>query len=110
MKEDKISEALRTEAQHQAKSLRERFVMEDELKIIIDAIGLSRGHYYVIADCGGAMETSKCPDCQAVIGGSNHQLAPGNRHASELGGRPAWDPNGFDAQVARGDVDLRRIQ
>jgi hypothetical protein len=92
--------------------------MDDELKFIINAIGLSRGHwnkcpnghYYVISDCGGAMETSQCPDCKAVIGGKGHVLAAGNRHAAELGARPAWDPNGFNAQVARGEVDLNRIE
>lgn len=30
------------------------------------------GHYFAIGDCGGAMETSKCPDCGAKIGGANH--------------------------------------
>jgi hypothetical protein len=91
--------------------------MKDELRDIIDAIGLSRGHwnkcpnghYYVIGDCGGAMETSKCPECQAVIGGNDHKLADGNRHAAELGGQPAWDPNEFDARVDRGEVDLNRM-
>ena len=91
--------------------------MDDELKIIIDAIGLSRGHwnkcpnghFYVIADCGGAMETSKCPDCKAVVGGSNHALAAGNSFARELGGQSAWDPVGFNARVARGDVNLQEF-
>ena len=36
------------------------------------------GHLYVIGNCGGAMETSRCPDCGSVIGGSNHTLANGN--------------------------------
>ncbi len=60
-----------------SKELSEKYAMEDELKEIIEAIGLSRGHWnkcpnghlYVIADCGGAMEEAKCPDCHAVIGG-----------------------------------------
>ncbi len=30
------------------------------------------GHYYAIGECGGAMEVSRCPDCSAQIGGSNH--------------------------------------
>jgi hypothetical protein len=30
------------------------------------------GHYYAIGDCGGAMVESRCPDCNALIGGSNH--------------------------------------
>jgi hypothetical protein len=47
---------------------------------IIKATNIGRGHWnkcpnghlYAIGECGGAMETSKCPDCNAVIGGSNH--------------------------------------
>jgi hypothetical protein len=27
------------------------------------------GHYYVIGECGGAMEKSKCPECKEEIGG-----------------------------------------
>lgn len=90
--------------------------MKDELSLIIEAIGLPRGnwnkcqngHYYVIADCGGAMETSSCPDCQAVIGGKNHLLIGGNQHASELGGQNTWDQNGFNARMLRGEIDMRR--
>ena len=45
--------------------------MED----LIQAIGLSKGNwkkcpngnFYVISECGGAMEVSKCPDCNAII-------------------------------------------
>ena len=32
------------------------------------------GHYYVIGECGGAMQKGKCPDCEAEIGGYNHEL------------------------------------
>lgn len=54
--------------------------------MIIEAIGLSKGHwykcknghYYAIGDCGGAMEESRCPECNEVIGGNNHSLAAGN--------------------------------
>ncbi len=86
------------------------------MKDIVSAIGLSlghwnkcpNGHYYVIGECGGAVEKSRCPDCNAIIGGSDHKLASGNAHAGELGGRPSWDPKEFDAQVASGMIDLRR--
>eukprot|EP00960_Hanusia_phi_P066370 766386-Hanusia_phi.AAC.3 len=37
------------------------------------------GHPYVIADCGGAMETSSCFECGAPIGGERHQLLGDNR-------------------------------
>jgi hypothetical protein len=39
------------------------------------------GHVYVIGECGGAMETSRCPDCGATIGGASHRLAEGNTAA-----------------------------
>lgn len=88
-----------------------------ELQSAIQAVGLStgnwnkcpNGHFYVIGECGGAMEESKCPDCGSVIGGADHNLAAGNQHASELGGRPAWDPAGFVADVQNGAVDINAI-
>lgn len=36
------------------------------------------GHPYVIGNCGGATEQSRCPECGASIGGTQHQLASGN--------------------------------
>ena len=41
------------------------------------AVGLSGGHWfecknghsYVIGECGGAMQKSKCPECKEEIGG-----------------------------------------
>ena len=42
------------------------------------------GHYYCIGDCGGANQESNCPECGARIGGTDHQLVPGNVHAGEL--------------------------
>ena len=72
----------------------------EEKQMIIKAIGLRAGHWYkcpndhvyAIGECGGAMETSKCPDCNATIGGTNHALAQGNDHAGEFDGSPyaAW--------------------
>ena len=52
-------------------------MLGDEMTSIIEALGYSRGHwnkcpnghFYVIGECGGAMEISKCPDCKADIGG-----------------------------------------
>eukprot|EP00796_Vickermania_ingenoplastis_P008275 gene8275-5794_t len=32
------------------------------------------GHLYLIADCGGAMERGKCPDCGEVVGGEDHAV------------------------------------
>ena len=42
------------------------------------------GHYYQIGQCGGAMETSRCPECSAKIGGRNHRLTEGNKHADDF--------------------------
>ena len=38
------------------------------------------------------MESSKCPECEAVIGGERHTLAEGNALASEMDGAQyaAW--------------------
>lgn len=41
------------------------------MEVIIKAVGLERGawnkcpngHLYVIGECGGAMQHSRCPDC-----------------------------------------------
>ena len=42
------------------------------------------GHIYNIGECGGAMVRSRCPECGATIGGSNHQLHSDNVHAGEF--------------------------
>uniref|UniRef100_T1IT10 RZ-type domain-containing protein n=1 Tax=Strigamia maritima TaxID=126957 RepID=T1IT10_STRMM len=44
------------------------------------------GHLYVITECGGAMETSKCPECGVKIGGGNHDLLAGNAHTGVMDG------------------------
>ncbi|CAM1296817.1 ZNFX1 (predicted) [Pycnogonum litorale] len=75
-------------------------ISEIERIQIIRAMGLSPGHYfkcpnghiYAIGECGGAMETSKCPECKEVIGGRSHKLTEGNKHAREMdrSKHPAW--------------------
>ena len=85
---------------------------------IVKALKLSKGHWYkcpnghkyVITECGGAMETRKCPECQEVIGGSNHRLAEGNQVASEMDGakHAAWSDQ---ANLLNYDPEeLRRLQ
>jgi hypothetical protein len=44
------------------------------------------GHPYVIGECGGAMEESRCPECGARIGGASHSLTAGNRPSQILQG------------------------
>ena len=78
--------------------------MSKTLETIIKAMGLSRGHWYecpnghvyAIGECGGAMEESKCPECNAKIGGT--QLASHYDGVS----RPAYDPedHAFNLEVA----------
>ncbi|MBN3299873.1 ZNFX1 protein, partial [Amia calva] len=75
-------------------------ISDKERVMIVKAMGLAQGHWYkcpnghvyAIGDCGGAMETQKCPECKAVIGGANHALASGNQLASEMDGarHAAW--------------------
>ncbi|KAF9268371.1 hypothetical protein L218DRAFT_954733 [Marasmius fiardii PR-910] len=64
-----------------------------EKEDIVKAFGFThRGHFYncpnghtfVIADCGGATTVSRCPECGAVIGGSNHTLHSSNTRALEF--------------------------
>ena len=73
---------------------------EAERVEIVKAIGLAKGHwfkcpnghYYCIADCGGAMVEAKCPECDAIIGGANHTLRSDNSLAPEIDGAQyaAW--------------------
>ncbi|KAK2915291.1 NFX1-type zinc finger-containing protein 1 [Channa argus] len=75
-------------------------ITEEERKMIVSAIQMQPGHWYkcpnghvyLITECGGAMESRCCPDCNATIGGGSHRLAEGNQVASEMDGaqHPAW--------------------
>ncbi|XP_053575344.1 NFX1-type zinc finger-containing protein 1 [Bombina bombina] len=75
-------------------------ISDSERVMIVKAMGLQTGHWfkcpnnhiYVITECGGAMETSKCPDCQETIGGTQHTLHSTNRLAREMDGahHAAW--------------------
>ncbi|PFH53777.1 hypothetical protein AMATHDRAFT_73192 [Amanita thiersii Skay4041] len=42
------------------------------------------GHTFVITECGGAMEVSRCPECGQSIGGQNHRLDASNSRAVEF--------------------------
>ncbi|KAH9848820.1 hypothetical protein C2E23DRAFT_738850 [Lenzites betulinus] len=83
---DTFEEFLLKDGVYQPLSLQER---ED----IVKAFGFShRGHFYncenghtfVITECGGAMQASRCPECRAPIGGSNHTLHGSNTRATEF--------------------------
>lgn len=61
-----------------------------------------RGHPYVIGECGGAMEASRCPDCGEAVGGANHALTAGNRHTGRYDGsaHAAWSDEANMAAIA----------
>ena len=42
------------------------------------------GHPYVIGDCGGATQTSFCPECRAPIGGTQHRVVSSNTQHDEM--------------------------
>ncbi|XP_034531554.1 NFX1-type zinc finger-containing protein 1 isoform X2 [Notolabrus celidotus] len=75
-------------------------ITDEERKMIVSAMKMRQGHWYkcpnghvyIITECGGAMESRRCPDCGAVIGGGSHRLASGNQVASEMDGaqHAAW--------------------
>lgn len=117
MKQKQIDKTLHDNVKEIADRFEKDYNVKVDIEEVIKIIGLDKGHwnkcpnghYYVIGECGGAMEESKCPDCKAVVGGKDHSLAAGNRHAAELGGASAWDPNGFNARVARGEINLHNI-
>ncbi|RIA96822.1 hypothetical protein C1645_754039 [Glomus cerebriforme] len=49
-------------------------------------------HPYYIGNCGGATQLSKCPDCSATIGGTQHRVISNNRFYGEFdnSASPAW--------------------
>lgn len=87
-------------------------ITDQERVMIVKAMGLRQGHWYkcpnghvyAIGDCGGAMESRRCPDCNATIGGANHNLTDGNEVASEMDGaqHAAWSNA---ANLANFDLD-----
>ncbi|KAG7387259.1 hypothetical protein PHYPSEUDO_014545 [Phytophthora pseudosyringae] len=42
------------------------------------------GHSYTIGECGMAMEETRCPECNAPVGGRDHTLVQGSRHDSRM--------------------------
>jgi hypothetical protein len=75
-------------------------ITDAERKMIVSAMGYKQGHWYkcpnghiyIITECGGAMQTSRCNECGAEIGGGSHRLLASNSVATEMDGatRPAW--------------------
>ena len=99
--EEKVIEQLKQQIQDiYHKHLQLTPITPEEKVQIVKAIWLkqghwfkcSQGHIYAIGECGGAMETSRCPDCNAVIGGQHHRLEENNELATEMDGarHAAW--------------------
>jgi len=75
-------------------------ITDAERKAIVHAMGYKQGHWYkcpnghiyIITECGGAMEKSRCNECGAEIGGGSHRLLASNSVATEMDGAtgPAW--------------------
>ena len=84
-------------------TIRERYGLNkptmEEIKTIVAALGSKKGswyecpngHFYNIGECGGAMQTGRCIECKAEVGGTNHRLLQNNRHSSIDGSQhSAW--------------------
>ncbi|CAG9858900.1 unnamed protein product [Phyllotreta striolata] len=99
--DDNLDKSIKEKLEELKKSTSSPINITDvEKKEIVQALGLTPGHWfkcpnghpYIITECGGAMQTSRCNECQAPIGGSNHTLLATNALASEMDGsrHAAW--------------------
>jgi hypothetical protein len=89
--------------------------LDEERKQIVKAIGMRQGHwykcpnghFYVITECGGANQISKCNECGARIGGTHHTLLADNSLAPEMDGAqfPAWSDAANMANYRLEDLD-----
>ncbi|KAE9990199.1 hypothetical protein EG327_001711 [Venturia inaequalis] len=70
-------------------------VTSDEMKEVLAAMATefrgtghwyycSNGHPFTIGECGMPMQTARCPQCGATIGGQNHAAAEGVSRAADL--------------------------
>ncbi|KAA6410498.1 MAG: NF-X1 finger and helicase domain [Lasallia pustulata] len=51
------------------------------------------GHPFTVGECGMPMQTARCPQCEATVGGTNHQAVAGVTRATDLEaefGRRGW--------------------
>lgn len=78
-------------------------ITAEEKNMIMKAMNFGQGHWfkcpnghvYAIGECGGAMQLSRCNECNEVIGGGSHRLESTNAVATEMDGatEPAYNPN-----------------
>ncbi|KAK4984361.1 hypothetical protein LTR50_006657 [Elasticomyces elasticus] len=70
-------------------------VSSDEMRAVIDAMKTEfsgtghwyrciNGHPFTIGECGMPMQLARCPQCNAPIGGIQHEAVEGVTHASDL--------------------------
>ncbi|KAE8266392.1 hypothetical protein A4X09_0g5948 [Tilletia walkeri] len=76
--------------QRQARKAELKMIVETLIRFNVDfAYGghfyrCPNGHVFTIGDCGGAMESGRCVECGATIGGTGHNLAEGNSRDYEM--------------------------
>lgn len=70
---------------------------ETRLDVIHNMIGgrwfvCENQHSYYVGDRDSATKVSRCPECEAPIGGTQHKVAEFNRFYREFDGseNPAW--------------------
>ncbi|KAJ3123836.1 hypothetical protein HK100_011473 [Physocladia obscura] len=67
----------------------------EEMKLVVKAMAIEfsvsghlfqceNGHPYTIGECGGATESTTCPECNVAIGGTAYILNPNNRQFDAL--------------------------
>lgn len=70
-------------------------ITSDEMRAVVAAMATEfgvtghwyrcvNGHLFTIGECGGAMETARCPQCGAQVGGTDHTVARGVTRADDL--------------------------
>ncbi|KAI6021428.1 hypothetical protein BKA83DRAFT_166314 [Pisolithus microcarpus] len=98
----KIETSIRRDTFYEPISLDERMEIIKALKFAVAGhfYRCPNGHTFVIGECGGAMQTSRCPECGEAIGGNNHSLLQSNTRATEYeellqqaGAQPAFWQN-----------------
>ncbi|KAL0951932.1 hypothetical protein HGRIS_008585 [Hohenbuehelia grisea] len=82
---EELAKSLRADTFYEPVSLNEMMGVVQALDFGITGhwYNCPNGHTFVITECGGAMERSRCPECGATIGGANHRLDDSNTRATE---------------------------
>lgn len=68
---------------------------ESQMKMVVAAMATEfsgtghwyrcvNGHPFTVGECGMPMQRARCPQCDAPIGGQNHQAAEGVQHAGDI--------------------------